>query len=247
MFHHEQDDQCSNGLTTEDHETETIISLLPLLEARIFAYDFLRRIFLEEPSREFLVNLSQQQTVMAFPFKDENQDIAQGTQNVQAYIQQSNVLNETEYGKLHWDYTRLFIGPYELVAPPWESAYLNKDKLLFQEETRRVRLAYLKYAFLPVLYQQEADDHLGLECDFMYQLSIVAYEKAQAKDWIGLREVLQDQADFLEQHLLRWIPLFAEKVIFHSSTAFYQGMGQIVNGFSKMDKIVLDELLKIKH
>jgi len=220
--------------------------LQPLLETRVFAYDFLRRAFLQEPSPEFLRNLSQQQTLQEFPFKDENEEIEQGLRKVQDYLGQHDVMMEIEYDKLHWDYTRLFIGPGELPAPPWESAYLNKDKLLFQEETRRVRLAYLKYAFLPKLYQQEADDHVGLECDFMYQLSIVTCEKVENQDCSGMREVLRDQADFLEQHLLRWVPVFAEQVIAHSSTELYQGMAQILRGFLHVDQSALRELLEIE-
>lgn len=220
--------------------------LRPLLEARVFAYDFLRRAFLQEPSQEFLQNLSQAPTLQAFPFQDENEDIEQGLRKVHEYLGQHDVSREVEYDKLHWDYTRLFIGPGELPTPPWESAYRNKDKLLFQEETRRVRLAYLKYAFLPKLYQQEADDHVGLECDFMYQLSIVTCEKIEIPGCSGLREVLHDQADFLERHLLRWVPAFAGQVMAHSSTEFYQGMAQILRGFLQVDQSALRELLEIE-
>lgn len=62
----------------------------------------------------------------------------------------------------------MFIGPRELPAPPWESSYLNEDKLLFQEETLQVRMSYLKYNFIPKNYPHEADDHIALELDFMY-------------------------------------------------------------------------------
>ncbi|HWR31505.1 MAG TPA: molecular chaperone TorD family protein [Negativicutes bacterium] len=231
MSQNVQDDSCTQKLQ-------------PILEVRVFAYDFLRRTFLQEPSQEFLTNLKQQPTLQVFPFENENKDIAQGIRKAQEYLGQHDVLQEIEYDKLHWDYTRLFIGPHELPAPPWESIHLNKDKLLFQEETRRVRLAYLKYAFLPELYQQEADDHVGLECDFMYQLSLVACEKNNSSDCVGLREVLQDQADFLDQHLLRWVPAFADQVISHASTEFYQGMAQTLKGFLHVDQIALQELLE---
>lgn len=243
MFQQTQEDFSANPLTCEN---QSILPLQPLLEARIFAYDFLRRTYLEEPSKDFLEALSHHQIALAFPFREESEEIAEGTQKVQSYLEQNNVLSKQGYDKLHWDYTRLFIGPYELPAPPWESAYLNKDKLLFQEETRLVRLAYLKYAFLPKQYLQEADDHLGLELDFMYQLSTMAYEKALAGDYVGFKEILNDQLDFLEQHLLHWIPTFAEKVISHANTEFYQGMAHILRGLLHLDLSALNELLDVE-
>jgi putative dimethyl sulfoxide reductase chaperone len=224
-------------------QNDSGFSLQPILEARIFAYDFLRRVFLEEPSKDLLRNLIQNQLALVFPFREENFEIAEGTQKVQFYLEEKDILTETEYEKLHWDYTRLFIGPYELPAPPWESAYLNKDKLLFQEETRRVRLAYLKYAFLPKHYQQEADDHLGLELDFMYQLSSMAYEKAKVGESKEFKEILNDQMDFLKQHLGQWTPAFTDNVLSHSGTEFYRGMAQILRGYLQIDLIALQELL----
>ena len=227
-------------------EGGVFMTVQPLLEARIFAYDFLRRAFLQEPSQEFLMNLGPKQMTPAFPFREEHPDIAAGTKKVHEYLQQRDILSETEYEKLQRDYTRLFIGPGKLPAPPWESSYRNKDKLLFQEETRQVRMAYLKYALLSSLFQQEADDHVGLECDFMYQLAAVTREKAQTGDRAALREVLQDQADFLGQHLLPWIPAFAANVVSHAGTEFYQGMGEILRGFVQVDKEALQELLEIE-
>ncbi|HML31190.1 TorD/DmsD family molecular chaperone [Sporomusa sphaeroides] len=235
--------------TDTGNDTKELASLLPLLEARVFAYDLLRRTFLQEPVQDFLVRLSQNELAMAFPFQEENEDIAQGVQKLATYLKQCSAegLAQTEYEKLHWEYTRLFIGPYEVAAPPWESVYLNKDKLLFQQETRLVRLAYLKYSFLPLLYQQEADDHIGLECDFMYQLAALAYEKAGANNREALQEVIQDHADFLAEHLLLWVPAFAEKVTAHATTVFYQGAVQVLSGFLAVDALILQELLASKQ
>lgn len=39
-------------------------------------------------------------------------------------------------------YTKLFIGPAKLPAPPWESVYATGEPLLFQESTLAVRDAY---------------------------------------------------------------------------------------------------------
>lgn len=218
----------------------------PLLATRVFAYDFLRRTFLTEPSRDYLRSLKENQLAGDFPFQEEAAEIGEGAAKVQDYLNTQDVLSAKGYDRLHWDYTRLFIGPYSLPAPPWESVYLNKDKLLFQEETHRVRLAYLKYAFLPKHYQQEADDHLGLELDFMYQLANLTMEKGAAGDQDGFKELLRDQADFLKQHLLLWVPAFAANVRASADTGFYQGMARILQGFIQIDGQALQELSAVE-
>lgn len=218
----------------------------PLLATRVFAYDFLRRTFLTEPSRDYLRSLKENRLAGDFPFQEEEPGIGEGAAKVQDYLNTQDVLSAEGYDRLHWDYTRLFIGPYSLPAPPWESVYLNKDKLLFQEETRRVRLAYLKYAFLPKHYQQEADDHLGLELDFMYQLANLTLEKGAAGDQDGFKELLRDQGDFLKQHLLLWVPAFAANVRASADTGFYQGMARILQGFIQIDGLALQELSAVE-
>ncbi|EHQ90788.1 TorD/DmsD family molecular chaperone [Desulfosporosinus youngiae] len=223
----------------------TLEQVLPLLQVRIFAYDCLRRTFLGEPSKEFLRTVSHEGFIEGFPFAEDSALIHEGAENVSEYLKNQDVLSEEVHDKLHWDYTRMFIGPYELPAPPWESAYLNKERLLFQEETINVRRAYLKYAFLPKDFGHEADDHLGLELDFMYQLSELAEAKVSKQDIGGLVEVLRDQKAFLEDHLLKWVPEFSKQAARHAQTQFYEGMVKILAGFLELDLKALEELLDI--
>lgn len=222
-------------------------TIKPLLEARIFAYDVLRRSFLEEPSHEYLKLLFKENLIGSFPFSEEDGEIQAGIRQVQSDLGQYDLESETNYNRLHWDFTRLFIGPYELQAPAWESAYLNKERLLFQEETLKVRLAYLKYAFLPKHFQHEADDHLGLELDFMYQLSVKTLKQCEKNSPDELQVIVEDQERFLEEHLLRWVPNFQQNVCQHSDTEFYRGMSRILHGFLRVDRAALTELLERKN
>lgn len=220
-------------------------ALKPLIDARGFVYDFLRRTFWIEPSRDYLKVLTQEGFIEMFPFQGEEENIAKGIQILKDYLQSHKVLDEEEYDSLHWDYTRLFIGPYKLPAPPWESAYLNKERLLFQKETLEVREAYLKYSFLPVEYGHEADDHIGLELDFMYRLNELALSKLEKNETEEFQQLLIDQKSFLENHLLKWIFSFSQAVIKNANTEFYQGMANLLQGYLTIDLKALDELLEI--
>lgn len=228
----------------KEKQSETIQYLL---ETRIFVYDLLRRTFLEEPTKEFVGIITEKGFIESFPFIEEHEAIREGVNQVATFFQEHDLKSEEEYDSLHWDYTRMFIGPDKLSAPLWESAYLHKDRLLFQEQTLMVRQAYLKYQFLPKHFQQEADDHLGLELDFMYLLSAEALKCLEAQDFTGLREVLEDQKAFLQEHLLKWVPDLTEKILASAKLDFYPGMAKILKGYLVLDLEALEELSDIEY
>lgn len=221
-------------------ELEALEEIKPLLEARTFAYDMLRRTFLQEPSREYLALIGSEGFLNAFPFQDDDGLILDGIGQVQKFVTKNDLLSESAYDRLRWDYTRLFIGPNKLPAPPWESVYVLKERLLFQEVTLQVRQSYLEYGFLPKAYRQEADDHVGLELDFMYQLAMLTCASGSK---LVLNKLLEDQKMFLTGHLLRWVPDFSRCVAENAQTGFYQGMAKILHGFLLLDRQALTELM----
>lgn len=216
----------------------------PLVEVRKFLYDVLRRTYLKEPTQGDIKFVKELVSSDEFPFVSDSPKILEGINQVRDYCSQSDMTSDKVYSDLHWDYTRLFIGPYELPSPPWESVYLNKERLLFQEDTLKVRRFYLKYSFLPVEFGHEADDHLGLELDFMFRLNELALEAMGRGDSNETLQLLKDQRLFLEEHLLKWAPQFVEKVLEHADTDYYRGMAKILEGFLTLDNVALDELIR---
>lgn len=223
----------SNQMSNELTEIETLI------EVRTFAYDLLRRVFLEEPTKELTAQF-EDGIINFFPFKEEHPELKDGIGLVNKYFETFEMNKDFE--KLHWDYTRMFIGPHELPVHIWESSYVNKYGLLFQEETLRVRRLYQSYGLETVQQGREADDHLGLELDFMYHLSELARISVKKEDMNELNKILNDQDYFLRIHLLNWTPDFRDKVLENAETDFYKGMARILNGFLEIDKSCLEEL-----
>ncbi|OIQ11472.1 TorD/DmsD family molecular chaperone [Neomoorella thermoacetica] len=219
-----------------------------LCEARKFAYNLLRNTFIQEPSREFIDLLERDEVILSFPFAEDNQEIGAGVDQVNKYLERYTSLAADARGeeleRLRWDYTRMFVGPYQLPAPPWESAYLNDERLLFQEETLAVRRIYLRYGFIPRNYHQEADDHLGMELEFMFRLSEMVAGKVAVRDTVGAEAILKDQEVFMADHLLKWVPRFAGDVMHSSATDFYQGMASLLKGFIYLDRQAIAELLQ---
>ncbi|MEL1133723.1 molecular chaperone TorD family protein [Desulfitobacterium sp. THU1] len=223
----------------------SIAQIEPLLDMRIFLYDLLRRAFLQEPNLEFLTFLKDSGLFESFPFQEEHEDITRGVDQLLVFMQEKDLTSLEVLDFLHWDYTRMFIGPDRLPAPLWESAYLNEERLLFQEQTLQVRQAYLKYHFLPKHFMQEADDHLGLELDFMYQLTLRAKAAMAEEKLDELNEIFSDQKDFLENHLLKWVPGLTSKISETAKFTFYPGIAKILKGYLALDLEALSELLDI--
>ena len=110
------------------------------------------------------------------------------------------------------EYTRLFIGPVSLVAPPWESVYGQQDALLFQESTLEVRNTYRRFGLIPEGYPHVADDSLALELHFMTLLAQRSLDAFYAGEDADLSESLTGASDFLRKHLLVWVPKFTERM-----------------------------------
>ena len=222
--------------------------IIHLLEIRVYVYDLLRRTFLSEPSMDFLKAVGNPEVIDSFPFVEESSVMREGVEQVSDFFKAHDVSDEKVFDSLNWDYTRMFIGPYNLPAPPWESAYVSKERLLFQEETLRVRRRYLKYGFLPSNHGHEADDHLSLELDFMYRLSELTLQRVKGLDQEdkGFKEVLYDQKKFLEEHLLKWVPDLTRDIVKSAKTDFYVGMAKVLKGFLEIDLKALNELLDTK-
>ncbi|WP_147535275.1 TorD/DmsD family molecular chaperone [Bacillus marasmi] len=224
--------------------------VLNILYARDFAYDILRRFFIEEPSQIYLKPFIQENMIELFPFQEDSFELSQGVNEIKEYFKHHDVIhNRGHFEDLHWDYTKMFVGPFELLASPWESIYVRKDKLLFQKTTMDIRKLYEKYRLRTSHFNIEAEDHIGLELDFMYQLNHLCIESCEQQHDYSIAEMIylmKEQHSFLNMHLLKFAPHFSDNVCEHAETDFFKGMAIILKHFLLIDSKVLEELLKIE-
>lgn len=223
-----------------------ISDLIALLYGRDYAYDILRRFLIEEPTQEYL-KIFLQQNLEQFPFAQDCDGILEGIEDIKIYVKKYDVLhNQNHFEQLHWDYTRMTIGPFELPVPPWESIYVQKEPMLFQSCTINVRKTYEKFGFEMAKQNVEAEDHIGLELDFIYRLNQLTLDSAKAEHLQEIDYLLRAQEQFLHEHLLKFAPEFCEKMISNAETQFYQGIAKILLHYLTMDSVVLQELLNIE-
>ncbi|OAT84828.1 hypothetical protein A6M21_07335 [Desulfotomaculum copahuensis] len=126
-----------------------------------------------------------------------------------------------------YDFTRLFIGPGRLPAPPYASAYRSTERLLMQEETLAVRQFYRRYGLAAREEGSVPDDFLPVELEFLvYLLALTGRSLERGDGKAGTYR--QAYRRFLRRHMLPWIDFFAGDIIQHARTRLLTGIGVLL-------------------
>ena len=137
------------------------------------------------------------------------------------------------------EYARLFLGPGKHVSPH-ESVQHQKDDgqggLLWGESTAEVKrfiestgLSYnSEYTGLP--------DHISVEFEFMQQLTLREEQAWREEDEDGALDCLRTERKFIEEHLIRWVPFFCDKVIGEAELPFYREMAALTKNFIEFER-----------
>jgi len=121
---------------------------------------------------------------------------------------------------LLWDYTRLFIGPYKLPCPPWESVYTSQKKLMMQDAADEVRNAYAGLG-LALDDTGVMPDHIGAELNFLALVYERASERnAKQSDYIRIGDA------FLNDHLIIWAPQFTADMEMAAEAPLYKALAK---------------------
>lgn len=139
-------------------------------------------------------------------------------------------LSDEAIDMLQRDFMVLFVGPGKLLAPPYESVYFGKDRLVFQERTFQIREIYRIFGLEIELGNHEPDDHIGLEISFVSYLAKMALQGLQEGDEKKFNEYIVAKSRFLSEHLLQWSAAWSALVINHAKSDFYRGIGYLTTG-----------------
>ena len=213
-----------------------------LLANRLYLYTLLHRTFGSEPDAELLTLLCDGSAARAFGLLSaEEGDVLARTGLFLDSVREKKD-DPAWLEKVRSEYTRLFVGPDRLVAPPWESVYLGEDAMLFQKVTLEVREIYRGFGLLPEGYPHVADDSLSLELAFLEKLAARTMEDLHSGDEVGLDRLLESSAEFLDRHLLRWVPKFLERMQKADTQYLYPQLCLVLDAFLVRDRETLSEL-----
>ncbi len=141
-------------------------------------------------------------------------------------------------GALRRDYTALFVGPQNLLAPPYGSVYLEPAKRQVMGESTQDVMRLYRQAGLEVSREfKQPPDHIRLELRFMSQVIkgvIDALSESDA-DWERAGALVNTQLGFLQRHLVAWVKPFTHLITENSSTGFYSALGEFAERFVSYD------------
>lgn len=130
--------------------------------------------------------------------------------------------------QLKVDYSALFVGPFELIAAPYGSVYLEHQRQVMGKSTLDVQRFYHNAGLVPGL--QEPPDHIAIELEFMHYLCIREAEALEAGDMETALCQRKLQLDFAAT-MMSWIPLFAGQIKAGAETEYYKALAACLVSF----------------
>lgn len=192
------------------------------LKEEFYLYNLLRQVFLNEPTRELIEGL----TNVDAP--DEDDEISSGLKLIIGSCKDNTHRVDAWLEDLAIEYARLFIGPKNPPAVPFASFYLSESSSLMTDETIDVRKRYLEAGMAVKNLYSIPDDHIAIELEFIYHLTekiIEYFERGERQEASRLFEI---RSNFISEHMGTWAPIFADRIIEHTTEDFYKGAAFIL-------------------
>ncbi|HHV64095.1 MAG TPA: molecular chaperone TorD family protein [Peptococcaceae bacterium] len=223
------------------NKTQQCCHEMEYLYSRKTIYEFLGFVFYNKLELKHIKGRSLIKEFLGLLTGQEAMKIVPGINELKKALKKFND-SEKYYLDLRKDYQALFEGPGPLLAPPWESVYLSEEKLMFEVQTFQVRHCYRKYGLRIEKYGKEPEDHIGLELQFMGVLAGKSLDLLQENKSTEFSMLIEEQRDFLQTHLLKWVDQFAQKVQKGSTTDFYKGLALFLTWYLKNDFDLISSL-----
>ena len=133
------------------------------------------------------------------------------------------------------EHARLFIGPFQLVAPPYGSLYLDDAKIVMGDSTAAVSDFYNACGLHLADDFHELPDHFAVELEFMSFLAFKQREAAHSGDTSEVNRLTSLQQEFLGRFLIPWLEPFTSAIINDGEAPFYEAIARCSAAFIKAD------------
>lgn len=120
------------------------------------------------------------------------------------------------------DYTRLFLGPIEILAKPYGSIWLEGEKIIMGDSTMAVLDLYREGGFTLDNDFREVPDHIAAELEFLYLLNFQHSEAEREGRAEARAQAAEVKQRLLRNHLGRWVGPFTAAMIASAGTSFYR-------------------------
>ena len=235
-----------------NHDREEQIAMI--LAKRAYLYSLFHAVFGGEPALESMERIYNDQTIdmlktlraevstcedgalaalrlgEAGPRLDEAADAALACAEM---IKRS--MGEQLEDELKSDFVRLFVVPGASYVHLWESPYVGKEGMVFQESTLDVRSYYHAAGYKLQAEKHFPDDHIAAMMDYLGRMAQRAYEAYADGNDAAVAEALAVQRRFVESHVLTWVDDFAAKVAQLDGRGCYAALAYGMAAFARFD------------
>ncbi|MDE8702396.1 molecular chaperone TorD family protein [Adlercreutzia equolifaciens] len=179
-----------------------------------------------------------------FPTETGNEHLDEGYRLVRRYFNFSASDRRTQ---LACEYARIFLaaGVYvksDKTAIPYESVFTSPERIMMQASRDDVVRRFARDGFKVNPALHEPEDHLAFELEYLAHLNDRAAVLAEAGDTVGLRANFARQVDFIETHILNWLPALTAAARGFAKLAFYPGMLLVAQGTAETCRDTLTAL-----
>jgi len=210
-----------------------------LISNRGSMYGFLARAYRVEVDQELLDQMGK----MDLSSEVDVPEISEGYRMLKGFL---GHLRESTLTDLAVDYARVFLGAGLAQgdgAYPYESVYTSPDRLVMQDARDEVLKIYREEGLDRAEEFNEPEDHVAFELEFMAYLCQKTTEALKDGDKGSALGYLEKQKEFLEKHLIPWVPTFCNDVQRVARGDFYKAIAKITVGYLGMEQDLIGELV----
>lgn len=184
-----------------------------------------------EPQEQLVESLAEEELWRDLPYGGDRHECVLGANRLKRWQLKARINSVADEAVcLREEWFRSLAGPTVPLAPPWESVYREAGNRLFTDSTREVRAAFRAHGLEFEKKNREPDDHIGLMISFLAVLAGREAEALEAGDNVAARALQQDQADFIDGHVLTFVDEWAAAMVEKSDSDFYAGMALLACG-----------------
>jgi TorA maturation chaperone TorD len=210
-----------------------------LAEYRSNLYALLASVYIQIPGSETLsLHWESARKLLGFPQRGAEKslkEIEEGLRLIKDYVSKKNLSGEETPVNLSKDWTRLVRGvDIKGPLPPYESLY--RTGRLQEKPAQEIYRLFSKMGIRVPEEWHQPSDYIGVELDFMHLLCEKERRAREKMEMDALREVMEVERSFIEDHLGQWVPLFCEKMLEHAHEDYYRGIARLTIGLVEYDR-----------
>lgn len=217
---------------------------LDLMQKRQSVYAFLQNVYEKEVSKDVIKRLP-----AAIKPLLKIADIFTSTETkrlINELVQFTDTIPSQDIDALHLklaaDYARLFLSTGNVPPHPSESVYLEGP--MMQHSRDEVLKTYWSFGVSSKKGFTEPEDHIAVELSFIAYLCGKTVSALKDKHSEEARKYIEAQKDFLENHLIKWVPRLVKDILETAKTPFYKAIAALTRDYLELDLSAIKALLE---